>query len=83
MVYLGGEVPGGFIPKRKGAMHEARFLADAISMELFSNKYTMEPTLASKVHRMAVFIGVWHGPNFLKCGLASTASANDFTYFSQ
>ena len=41
----------------------------------------MEPTLANKVHKMAEFIGEWHGPNFLKCGLASTAPANDLTYF--
>ena len=84
VVYLGGAVLGGFKPKRKGAIHEARFMADAIyllSMELFSNEYTMEPILASKVHMMAVFIGVWHGPNFLKCGLASTAPANDLMYF--
>ena len=51
VVYFGGKVPGGFKPKRKDAMHEARFMADAVyllSMELFSNEYTMEPTLASK-----------------------------------
>ena len=41
----------------------------------------MEPTLASNVHKMAVFIAVWHGPNFLKCGLASTAPSNDLNYF--
>ena len=84
VVYLGGQVPGGFRPKRKGAMHEARFMADAIyllSMELFSKEYTIEPTLASNVHKMAVFIAVWHGPNFLKCGLASTAPSNDLNYF--
>ena len=83
-VYLGGHVPGGFKPKRKGAMHDARFMADAIyllSMELFSNEYKMDQLLARSVHKMAVFVAVWHGPNFLKCGLASSAPANDLQYF--
>ena len=83
-VYLGGHVPGGLKPKRKGAMHDARFMADAIyllSMELFSDVYKMDQVLASNVHTMAVFVAVWHGPNFLKCGLASTAPANDLEYF--
>ena len=55
-VYLGGDVPGGFKPKRKGAMHDARFMADAIyllSMELFSTEYKMDQVLASNVHKMA------------------------------
>ena len=30
VVYLGGAVPGGFKPKRTGAIHEARFMADAL-----------------------------------------------------
>ena len=67
VVFFGGQVPGGFVPKRKGAMHDARFMADAIyllSMELFSNEYHMESTLANQVHNMAVFIAVWHGPYF-------------------
>ena len=84
VVHLGGQVPGGFRPKRKGAMHDARFMADSIyllSMELFSTVYTMDPDLASKVHKMAVFVSVWHGPNFLRCGLACTAPANDLEYF--
>ena len=83
-VYLGGQVPGGFKPKRKGAVHDARFMADAIyllSMELFSTVYKMDSVLASQVHKMAVFVAVWHGPNFLKCGLASSAPANDLQYF--
>ena len=65
-------------------MHDARFMADAIyllSMELFSTVYKMDSVLASQVHKMAVFVAVWHGPNFLKCGLASTAPANDLEYF--
>ena len=84
VVYLGGQVPGGFRPKRKGAMHDARFMADAIyllSMELFSTVYTMEQGLANQVHKMAVFVSVWHGPHFLKCSVASTAPANDLEYF--
>ena len=83
-VFLGGQVPGGFKPKRKGAMHDARFMADAIyllSMEMFSPVYKMDQVLASQVHNMAVFVAVWHGPNFLKCDLASTAPANDLDYF--
>ena len=83
-VYLGGHIPGGFTAKRKGAMHDARFMADAIyllSMEIFSTVYKMDQVLASQVHKMAVFVAVWHGPNFLKCGLASTAPANDLEYF--
>ena len=83
-VYLGGKVPGEFRPKRKGAMHDARFMADSIyllSMEMFSTVYMMDKVLAGQVHRMAVFIAVWHGPSFLKCGLASTAPANDLEYF--
>ena len=50
VVYLGGKVPGEFVPKRKGAMHDARFMADSIyllSMELFSFEYIMECTLAN------------------------------------
>ena len=50
VVYLGGQVPWGFTPKRKGAMHEAHFMADAIfliSMELFFNEFMMDPVLAS------------------------------------
>ena len=37
-MYFGGQVPGGFKPKRMGAMHEARFMAGAvylISIEVF------------------------------------------------
>ena len=44
VVFLGGQVHGGFKPKMKGAMHEARLMADAIyllSMELFSNEFIM------------------------------------------
>ena len=84
MVYLGGTVPGGFRPKRKGAMHDARFMADTIyllSMELFSKEYIMDTTLANKVHKMAIFISVWHAPSFLKCAQAASAPANDLQYF--
>ena len=84
VVYLGGNIPGGFKPKRKGAMHDARFMADSIyllSMELFSTAYHMEPSLANKVSKMAVFISVWHGPYFLKCSQAASAPANDLQYF--
>ena len=84
VVFLGGQVSGGFKPKRKGAMHEARFMADAIyilSMELFSNEYIMEPKLASQIHKMAVFVALGHGPNFLKCAVASRAPTNDLDYF--
>ena len=84
VVYLGGQVPWGFKPKRKGAMHEARFMADTIYlifMELFSNEYMMDPVLANQVHKMAVFIAIWHGPNFLKCSIASAAPSNDLSYF--
>ena len=84
VVFLGGQVPGGFKPKMKGAMHEARFMADAIyilSMELFSNEFLMDQTLSEQVHKMSVFIAIWHGPNFLKCGLAATAPGNDLDYF--
>ena len=86
VVYLGGQVPGGFKPKRKGAMHEARFMADAIyliSMELFSKEFTMDLSLAEKVHKMSVFIAIWHGPNFLQCGMACTAPTNDLKYFNE
>ena len=84
VVYLGGTVPGGFRPKRKGAMHEARFMADSIyllSMELFSGEFEMDERLAVQVHKMSVFISVWHGPNFLRCSLASSAPASDLKYF--
>ena len=52
VVFLGGKVPWGFKPQRKGAMHDARFMADAIyllSMELFSKEFTMDPILANQV----------------------------------
>ena len=78
VVYLGGAVPGGFSPKRKGAMHDARFMADSIyllSMELFSKEFIMDTTLSNKVYKMAVFIAVWHAPNFLSCAKAASASA--------
>ena len=84
VVYLGGQVPGGFKPKRKGAMHEARFMADAIyilSMELFSKEHILDTKLSNQIHKMAVFIALWHGPNFLRCALASTAPRNDLNYF--
>ena len=84
VVFLGGEVPGGFNPKRKGAMHEARFMADAIyllSMELFASECFVDVRLTEQVHKMAVFIAVWHAPNFLKCSLAVTAPANDLSFF--
>ena len=84
VVYLGGEVPGGFRPKRKGAMHEARFMADAIyilSMELFSREHKVDIKLAEQIHKMAIFIALWHGPNFLKCAFAPTAASNDLNYF--
>ena len=83
-VYLGGQVPWGFRPNRKGAMHEARFMADAIyliSMELLSYEYMMDPVLANQVHKMAVFIAIWHGPNFLQCRVASASPSNDLSYF--
>ena len=84
VVYLGGAVTGGFTPKRKGAMYEARFMADCIyllSMELFSKEIMMDNILATRVHKMAVFVAVWHGPNFLKCGLTASAPATDLDYF--
>ena len=84
VVFLGGQVPAGFKPKMKGAMHEARFMADAIyllSMELFSGEFDMDQRLAEQVHKMAVFISIWHGPNFLKSGLAATAPRNDLEFF--
>ena len=65
-------------------MHDARFMADAIyllSMELFSKEFTMDSILSNQVHKMAVFIALWHGPKFLKCSMAATAPANDLTYF--
>ena len=52
----------------KGAMHEARFMADVIyllSMELFSGEFIMDQRLAEQVHKMAVFISIWHGPNLI------------------
>ena len=84
VVYLGGVIPGGFKPKRKGAMHEARFMADAIyllSMELFSDEFLNDNRLVDQVHKMAVFIAIWHAPSFLKCSLAASAPANDLAYF--
>lgn len=41
----------------------------------------MDQRLSEQVHKMAVFISVWHGPNFLKCGLAVTAPSNDLELF--
>ena len=84
VVYLGGEVHGGFVPKCKGAMHDARFMADSIyllSMELFFNEYIMKSSMADKVQKMAVFVAIWHAPNFLKCSLAAAAPSNDLQYF--
>ena len=84
VVYLGGQVPGGFRPKRKGAMHEARFMADAIftlSVELFSNVHKVDIKLSEQIHKMAIFIALWHWPNFLRCALAPTAASNDLKYF--
>ena len=37
--------------------------------------------LASQVQKMTVFVSVWHGSNFLKCGLVSPAPANGLEYF--
>ena len=65
-------------------MHDARFMADSIyllSMELFSFEYIMESTLSNQVSKMAVFIAVWHGPNFLMFALAAAAPSNDLQYF--
>jgi hypothetical protein len=84
-VYLGEQVPGGFKPKRKGALQDARFMADAIyllSMELLSTVYKMDPGLARQVHKMA---GCLCCPSaltidFLKFGLAPTAPANDLEF---
>ena len=84
VAYLGGTVSGVFKPKRKGAMHEARFMADCIyllSMELFSGEYVMDSSLQMKVHKMAVFISVWHGPMFLKCSIPTKAPEQDLSYF--
>ena len=41
----------------------------------------MDVRLTEQVHKMAVFIAVWHAPNFLKCSLAVTAPANDLSFF--
>ena len=49
-------------------------------MELFSNEYILDSSLANQAHKMAVFIAVWHGPNFL-CSLASAAPSHDMEYF--
>ena len=65
-------------------MHDARFMADSIyllSMELFSKEFIMDTTLGNKVHKMAVFIAVWHAPNFLRCAQAASAPANDLQFF--
>ena len=50
-------------------------------MDMFSTVYKMDQVFASQVHKMTVFVAIWHGPNFLKCGLASTVPANDIEYF--
>ena len=52
-----------------------------LSMELFSAELKMDQRLAEQVHKMAVFISIWHGPNFLKSGLAATAPRNDLEFF--
>jgi hypothetical protein len=65
-------------------MHEARFMADCIyllSMELFSKEFMKDNILATRVHKMAVFVAVWNGPNFLKFGLTVSAPATDLDYF--
>ena len=59
-------------------------MADAIyllSMELFASECFVDVRLTEQVHKMAVFIAVWHAPNFLKCSLAVTAPANDLSFF--
>ena len=84
VVYLGGQVPWEFTPKRKGAMHHVCFMADSIyllSMEMFSKEFSMDHILANQVHKMAVFISLWHGPKFLKCSVAAAAPANNLSYF--
>ena len=50
-------------------------------MELFSKEFDMDLILANQVHKMALYIALWHGPKFLKCSLAATAPADDLTYF--
>ena len=42
---------------------------------------SMDLSLANQVHKMAVFMALWHGPTFLKCSLAASAPANDLTFF--
>jgi hypothetical protein len=84
-VYLGAVVPRGFVYRRPGADHHARFMSKAIylmKIALLSHCFPMYGTEEADVNRMALYIGLFYGNYFLRSPLAAMAPANDLQFFT-
>ena len=63
-------------------MHNARFMADSIYLHGYVLHCAHDgPTLSQSSAQDECFVPICYGPNFLKCGLASTAPVNGLEYF--
>lgn len=87
-VYLGARIPRGFIFRRPGADHHARFMSKAIyflKIALLSSSFTLYGQESEDVNRMAIYIGLFYGYYFLRSPLTASAPANDlqFLYWMQ
>ena len=84
LFYLGGSIPRGFLIRRPGADHHARFMSKAIyilKIYLLSGSFEMTPKELKQVERMAVYIGLFYGKYFLQSVLTAAAAANDLHFF--
>ena len=67
-VFLGADVPGGFVIRRPGADHHARFMSKAIyylKIYLLKNVFVLHGREKKEVDRMAVYVAICYGKYFL------------------
>ena len=84
-VYLGVTVPRGFLFRRPGADHHARFMSKAIyfmKISLLRDMFSLYGTEEAEVDRMAIYIGLFYGYYFLRSPLTASAPSNDLMFFS-
>ena len=80
--YLGGEIPN-FKFRQPSACHEARFMSDSLYiLVLFMTSNILELLDESQIEKfkqLSNYIALFHGPNFLRCGLTEQAPNLDLT----
>ena len=82
IVFLGGKVDG-FVFKRPGPDHHARWLSKAIyflKLHLLMNQFTMDKKEQQEVKVLGEFIGLFYAKAFLQCPVPSSAPVNDLSF---